>query len=152
LPAIRAWNDANVSIDKNTILENNGLRNMNTLSSMQMNVVCEGGISTTTINVAFDNIASLLQSGNGWTFYLLVSSCDVKATYKGESAQPRLHPYIYSASVTIHNTNQKVDITVEGKFLELGMRRLILEIHEKDIDDLGVKQDYNVENIPNTAN
>ncbi|KAA6372464.1 MAG: hypothetical protein EZS28_032007 [Streblomastix strix] len=117
-----------------------------------MNVVCEGGISTTTINVAFDNITSLLQSGNEWIFYLLESRCNIKATYKGESAQSRYHPYIYSASVTIHNTSQKAEARVEDKFLELGMRRLILEIHEQDIDDLGVKQEYNVENISNTAN
>ncbi|KAA6359138.1 MAG: hypothetical protein EZS28_045335, partial [Streblomastix strix] len=43
-PAVRALNGASVTIDRNTILDNNGLRNRNTLSSMQTNVVCEGGI------------------------------------------------------------------------------------------------------------
>ncbi|KAA6354764.1 MAG: hypothetical protein EZS28_049709 [Streblomastix strix] len=115
-PAIRALNDTNVTIDMYTILGSNGLRNMNILSSMQINVVCEEGISTTTIDIDFDNIISLLQSRNGWIFYLQENSCNIKTTYKGESAQSRYHPYIYSTSITIQNTNQRADITVEGKF------------------------------------
>ncbi|KAA6380897.1 MAG: putative Mitogen-activated protein kinase kinase kinase NPK1, partial [Streblomastix strix] len=59
-PAVRALNGASITIDKNTTLDNNGLRNRNTLSSMQTNVVCEGGIGTTTINIALDNVTTVI--------------------------------------------------------------------------------------------
>ncbi|KAA6353324.1 MAG: hypothetical protein EZS28_051149, partial [Streblomastix strix] len=57
-PAVRALNGASVQITRDTILNNNGLINRNTLSSMQTNVVCEGGIGTTTIDIALDNVTS----------------------------------------------------------------------------------------------
>ncbi|KAA6404063.1 MAG: hypothetical protein EZS28_000408 [Streblomastix strix] len=64
-PAVRALNGASITIDKNSILDNNGQRNKNAFSSMQTNVVCEGGIGTTTADVALDNVISYITIGNG---------------------------------------------------------------------------------------
>ncbi|KAA6382152.1 MAG: hypothetical protein EZS28_022322 [Streblomastix strix] len=57
-PAVRALNGVYITIDKNTILNNNRLKNRNKLSSMQNNVVCEGGIGTITADIALDNVTS----------------------------------------------------------------------------------------------
>ncbi|KAA6388205.1 MAG: hypothetical protein EZS28_016270 [Streblomastix strix] len=64
-PAVRALNGASVTIERNTVLDNNGLRNRNTLGSMQTNVSCEGGIGTTPADVALDNVISYITIGNG---------------------------------------------------------------------------------------
>ncbi|KAA6316104.1 MAG: hypothetical protein EZS28_055310, partial [Streblomastix strix] len=131
-PAVRALNGASVTIDKNTILDNNGQRNRNTLSSMQTNVVCEGGIGTTTINIALDNVTSFTSTGNGWIFSSLDDRCDVIATYKGQSALPRSLPQTTSAQITINNTNQQAEVVIKGKFLEPCMRTLFLGLIEKE--------------------
>ncbi|KAA6386176.1 MAG: hypothetical protein EZS28_018295 [Streblomastix strix] len=71
-PAVRALNGASVTIDRNTILDNNGQRNRNTLSSMQTNVVCEGGIGTTTIDISLDKVTSFISTGNAWIYSQLI--------------------------------------------------------------------------------
>ncbi|KAA6399646.1 MAG: hypothetical protein EZS28_004828 [Streblomastix strix] len=144
-PAVKALNGASVQITRETILNNNGLRNRNTLSSMQTNAVCEGGIGTTTVNVAFDNITSLLQSGNGWIFSPSGSNCAINATLNDERALPRSIPQMYSAKISINNSDQQAEARVEGKFLEPCMRRLVLEIHEKDKVDVKVTQEFGYE-------
>ncbi|KAA6356100.1 MAG: hypothetical protein EZS28_048373 [Streblomastix strix] len=87
---VRALNCVSISIDKNTILNNNGQRNRNTLSSMQTNVVCEGGIGTTSINVALDNVTSFTATGNGWIYQSSESNSDVQAAVNDNTALLRL--------------------------------------------------------------
>ncbi|KAA6369637.1 MAG: hypothetical protein EZS28_034836, partial [Streblomastix strix] len=144
-PAVRALNGAIVSIDRNTILNNDGLRNRNTLSSMQTNVVCEGGIGTTTINVALDNVTSFTSTGNGWIFSLSGSNCAISATLNGQSVLPRSLPQINTANVTINNTNQQDKITVNGKFFEPCLRTLVLELHEKNKVDSRVTLEFGID-------
>ncbi|KAA6381483.1 MAG: hypothetical protein EZS28_022990, partial [Streblomastix strix] len=151
-PAVRALNGASVTINKNTILDNNGLRNRNTLSSMQTNVVCEGGIGTTTIDIALDNVNSFTSTKNGWIFSSSQSNCDVKATFNGETALPRSLPSINSANVTINNTNQTAQVTINGKFLEPCMVVLLLEIHEKNKVDKRVIFEFGIESSSITTN
>ncbi|KAA6386880.1 MAG: hypothetical protein EZS28_017593, partial [Streblomastix strix] len=151
-PAVRALNGASISIDKNTILDNNGQRNRNTLSSMQTNVVCEGGIGTTTIDIALDNVTSFASTGNGWIFSSSDNTCDIRATFNGQSAQPRSLPQIDSANVIINISNQQTEVTINGKFLEPCMRRLILEIHETNKVDFEVIQEFGIESSSVTTN
>ncbi|KAA6318357.1 MAG: hypothetical protein EZS28_054959, partial [Streblomastix strix] len=145
-PAVRALNGASVTIDKNTTLDNNGQRNRNTLSSMQTNVVCEGGIGTTTIDIALDNVTSFNSTGNGWIFSSSDNTCDIRATLNGEVALPRSLPQTNSANVSINSTNQQVKVTINGKYLEPCIRRLILEIHEKNKTDVKVTQESQYQN------
>ncbi|KAA6363330.1 MAG: hypothetical protein EZS28_041143, partial [Streblomastix strix] len=151
-PAVRALNGAYVTIDKNTILNNNGQRNRNTLNSMQTNVVCEGGIGTTTIDIALDNVTSFTSTGNGWIFSPQESNCKINATFNGEPAQPRSLPQINSANVIVNITNQMTEVTVNGNFLEPCLRTLVLELHEKDKVDVRVTQEFGVESSSNTVN
>ncbi|KAA6392085.1 MAG: hypothetical protein EZS28_012385 [Streblomastix strix] len=151
-PAVRALNGASVTIDKNTILNNNGQRNRNTLSSMQTNLVCEGGIGTTTVNIALDNVTSYSLTGNAWIFSSSDNSCIVKATFNGEPAQPRSPPQINSSKISINNSDQQAEVTINGKFLEPCMRRLVLEIHEKDKVDVKVTQEFGYESSSASAN
>ncbi|KAA6385433.1 MAG: hypothetical protein EZS28_019041 [Streblomastix strix] len=144
-PAVRALNGAYVTIDKNTILNNNGLRNRNTLSSMQTNAVCEGGSGTTSVNVALDNVTSFTSTGNGWIFSPSESSCDVKATLNGEIVLPRSIPKIDQANVIVNITNQQDKITVNGRFLEPCLSSLVLEIHEKNKADAKVTLEFGIE-------
>ncbi|KAA6396024.1 MAG: hypothetical protein EZS28_008443 [Streblomastix strix] len=151
-PAVRALNGASVSIDKNTTLDNNGLRNRNTLNSMQTNVVCEGGIGTTTVDIALDNVTSFNSTGNGWIFSSSDNTCDIRATFNGEVALPRSLPLINTANVAINNTNQQVEVTINGKYLEPCISRLILEIHEKNKTDIKVTQEFGIESSSITVN
>ncbi|KAA6370016.1 MAG: hypothetical protein EZS28_034457 [Streblomastix strix] len=151
-PAVRALNGASVTIDKNTFLDNNGQRNRNTLSSMQTNVVCEGGNGVTTVNIALDNVASVTSTGNGWIFSSSDNSCIVKATFNDQPALPRSLPQTNSAQITVNNTNQLAEVVIRGKFLEPCMRRLILEIHEKNKVDVGVIFEFDVESSSFTVN
>ncbi|KAA6369487.1 MAG: hypothetical protein EZS28_034986, partial [Streblomastix strix] len=151
-PAVRALNGASVTIDKNTILDNNGQRNRNTLSSMQTNVVCVGGIGTSTVNIALDNVTSYRLTGNTWIFSCSDNSCIAKATFNCEPAQPRSPPQIYSSKISINNSDQQTEVTINGKFLEPCMRRLVLEIHEKDKVDVRVTQEFGYESSSASAN
>ncbi|KAA6395407.1 MAG: hypothetical protein EZS28_009063 [Streblomastix strix] len=151
-PAVRALNGAIIIIERNTILDNNGQRNRNTLSSMQTNVVCEGGIGTTKIDVALDNVTSFTSTGNAWIFSPSDNTCNINATFNGEVALPRSIQQIDKVNVTVYNTIQQDKITVNGKFFEPCMRRFVLEIHEKNKADEGVKQEFGVENSSASVN
>ncbi|KAA6387756.1 MAG: hypothetical protein EZS28_016719 [Streblomastix strix] len=144
-PTVRALNGASVTFDKNTIIDNNGQRNRNTLSSMQTNVVCEGGIGTTTVNIALDNATSYKSTGNGWVFSSSDNSCIVKATFNGEPAQPRSIPKIDQANVVVNITNQQDKITVNGKFFEPCLRTLVLELYEKNKVDKRMTLDFGID-------
>ncbi|KAA6383459.1 MAG: hypothetical protein EZS28_021015, partial [Streblomastix strix] len=150
-PAVRALNGASASIDKYTILQNNGQRNRNTLNSMQTNIVCEGGSGTTAIDVALDNIRSFTSTGNGWIFSSSESSCIVKATFNDLQALPRSLPQTNSANVVVNNSNQQTEVTVGGKFLEPCMRRLVLELHETNKADTAVIQEFDIESTTFTT-
>ncbi|KAA6365340.1 MAG: hypothetical protein EZS28_039133, partial [Streblomastix strix] len=144
-PAVRALNGASVTIDKNTILDNNGLRNRNTLSSFQTNVVCEGGIGISTVHIALDNVTSFASTGNGWIFSSQENSCIVRATFNDQPALPRSFPYINSANVAIRNSNKAAEVTTNGKFLEPCFRTLVLELHEKNKDDKRVTYEFDID-------
>ncbi|KAA6374519.1 MAG: hypothetical protein EZS28_029954, partial [Streblomastix strix] len=151
-PALRALNGASVSIDKNTILDNNGLRNRNTLSSMETNIVCEGGIDITTVDIALDNVKSFASTGNGWIFSSSDNSCIVKATFDDERALPRSIPQIDKANVVVNITNKQNKITVNGKFFEPCFRTLVLELHEKNKAASRVTLEFGIESSSNTVN
>ncbi|KAA6373244.1 MAG: hypothetical protein EZS28_031229, partial [Streblomastix strix] len=151
-PAVRALNGASVSIDKNTILDNNGLRNRNTLSSMETNIVCEGGIGITTIDIALDNVTSINSTGNGWIFSPSGSNCAISATLNDERALPRSIPQIDKANVVVNITNKQDKITVNGKFFEPCLRTLVLELHEKNKAGSRVTLEFGIESNSNTVN
>ncbi|KAA6357375.1 MAG: hypothetical protein EZS28_047098, partial [Streblomastix strix] len=145
-PAVRASNGARVSIDRNTVLDNNGLRNRNTLSSMQTNVVCEGDSGVTTINIALDNVTSFASTGNAWIYQQSYTNCFVTATVNYEPAQPRSVPYGNSANITVDNKDQTVEVAINGKFLEPCMRTLFLGLIEKYSVDQRTPQEFLIEN------
>ncbi|KAA6312898.1 MAG: hypothetical protein EZS28_055847, partial [Streblomastix strix] len=151
-PAVRALNGASVTIDKNTTLDNNGQRNRNTLSSMQTNVVCEGGIGTTTIDIALDNVTSFISTGNAWIFSPSGNKCTINATFNGEVALLRSLPYINSANVAINTTNQQAEVTINGKFLEPCIRTLLLELRESTKAGLGEVLSFDIESKSIQAN
>ncbi|KAA6372174.1 MAG: hypothetical protein EZS28_032299, partial [Streblomastix strix] len=151
-PAVRALNGASVQINRDTILNNNGQRNRNTLSSMQTNAVCEGGIGTTTVDVALDNVTSFTSTGNAWIFSSKDNSCIVKATFNDQPELPRSLPQIDSAKISVNNSDQQDEVIINGKFLEPCMRRLVLEIHEKDKVDVRVTQEFGIDSSSNLVN
>ncbi|KAA6371826.1 MAG: hypothetical protein EZS28_032647, partial [Streblomastix strix] len=145
-PAVRALNGASVTIDKNTTLDNNGLRNKNTLSSMQTNVVCEGGIGTTLVDVALDNVTSYRITGNAWIFSSSDNACDIKATFNGIQQLPRSQPQAETANVTIYQQKKIADVNIGGHFMEPCMRSLVLEIRQNNGIKQGITLDIGVEN------
>ncbi|KAA6376492.1 MAG: hypothetical protein EZS28_027981, partial [Streblomastix strix] len=151
-PAVRALNGASVTIDKNTTLDNNGQRNRNTLSSMQTNVVCEGGIGTTSVDIALDNVTSFTSTGNAWIFSPSGNKCTINATFNGEVALPRSLPQTNSANVTINTTNQQAEVTINGKFLEPCIRTLLLELCEATKAGLGEVLSFDIESKSIQAN
>ncbi|KAA6370631.1 MAG: hypothetical protein EZS28_033842, partial [Streblomastix strix] len=151
-PAVRALNGASVTIDRNTILDNNGQRNRNTVSSMQTNVVCEGGIGTTTIDISLDNVTSFISTGNAWIYQQSESNCYIRATFNGQSSLPRSLPQTDSTNVIVNNTNKQAQVTINGKFLEPCLRSLVLEIHEKNNVTKRITQEFGIESSSVKAN
>ncbi|KAA6386120.1 MAG: hypothetical protein EZS28_018352, partial [Streblomastix strix] len=145
-PAVRALNGANVQIDKNTILDNNGQRNRNKLSSMQTNVVCEGGIGTTTVEFALDNVTSFTLTGNAWLFSPSGSNCAISAKLNGIQQLPRSQPQTETANVTIYEQKKIAEVNIGGRFLEPCMCSLVLEIRQNNGIQQGITLDIGVEN------
>ncbi|KAA6383586.1 MAG: hypothetical protein EZS28_020888, partial [Streblomastix strix] len=143
-PAVRAMNGAGVTIDSDTILDLNGIRFQNTLSSMQTNAVCEGGSGTSYIYIALDNTTSYLSQGNGWIFSQTGSSCTVRTTYNGVDVIPRSAPYTTNANIVVHNNIQQAEVTVNGRFLEPCMRQLVLEIYDQKKPEIKVTHQFGV--------
>ncbi|KAA6395935.1 MAG: hypothetical protein EZS28_008540 [Streblomastix strix] len=145
-PAVRALNGASIQITRDTILDNNGQRNRNTLSSMLTNVVCEGGSGTTTVDIALDNVTSYRSTGNAWIFSLSESTCAIKATLNGAQRISRSQPQTETANIVITEQKQIADVNVGGRFLEPCMRTLVLEIRQKNGQKQGITQEFGVEN------